>query len=88
SVVGSNASLITGGTLRGVNNGSLNVIQNNSSALTIDSIIANNGTSGLSKSGAGTLILAQNNTYTGTTAIGAGTLQLGNGGATGTLAST
>jgi autotransporter-associated beta strand protein len=89
SVVGNNASIITGGTsLRGASNGSLSVIQNNlDGALTIGTAIINNGTSGLSKSGAGTVILTANAAYTGTTAIGAGTLQLGNGGATGTLSS-
>jgi autotransporter-associated beta strand protein len=67
----------------------LSIIQNNTgNTLTIGSIIANNGTSGLSKSGDGTVILTGANTYTGATAIGAGTLQLGNGGTTGTLATT
>jgi autotransporter-associated beta strand protein len=94
SAVGNNASLITGGTgLRGTSGGSLNITQNNTSgansALTIGTIILNNGTAtGLNKSGAGTLILTAANTYTGITTINAGTLQIGNGGATGTLAST
>ena len=46
--------------------------------------IAGMGT--LSKSGSGTLTLANNNTFTGATTIGGGTLQLGNGGAAGNLA--
>ena len=37
------------------------------------------GTSGLTKAGSGTLILANNNTYTGGTMISAGTLQIGTG---------
>jgi autotransporter-associated beta strand protein len=37
------------------------------------------GAISLSKSSAGTLVLVNDNTYTGTTTIGAGTLQLGNG---------
>ena len=41
----------------------------------------------LTKSGAGTLIIATNNVYTGLTTISSGTLQIGNGGATGTVGS-
>ena len=39
------------------------------------------------KTGAGTLILAGNNLYSGTTTVSAGTLQIGNGGTTGSLGS-
>ena len=39
------------------------------------------GDGGLSKRGAGDLVIASSSNYTGPTAITAGTLQLGNGGA-------
>ncbi|MEN3942281.1 autotransporter-associated beta strand repeat-containing protein [Prosthecobacter sp. SYSU 5D2] len=43
------------------------------------------GTTGLSKSGTGTLVLATDNDYTGGTVVTGGTLQLGNGGGTGSI---
>jgi autotransporter-associated beta strand protein len=43
------------------------------------------GTLALAKTGAGTQVLTANNTYTGATTITEGTLQLGNGGATGSV---
>ena len=43
------------------------------------------GSGGVDKTGAGTLVLSGTNTYTAGTTITAGTLQLGNGGATGSV---
>ena len=43
------------------------------------------GSTGLTKTGAGTLILANPNSYSGTTSITAGTVQIGNGGTSGSL---
>ena len=46
------------------------------------------GSGGVTQSGAGTTILTGASTYTGGTTISAGTLQLGNGGATGSIVGT
>ncbi len=52
-------------------------------------VIAGTGSlNSLTRSGTGTLTLSSANTYTGTTTISSGTLQLGNGGTTGSLATT
>jgi autotransporter-associated beta strand protein len=53
-----------------------------SQTLTANGIISGNSTSGLTKSGAGTLTLTSGNTYTGLTTISAGILQLNRTGGT------
>ena len=80
SAVGGNLSLVTGGTLKGPSNGEFVVFQNNAAGnLQLDTVLADGGNpTGLTKTGSGTLILSQSNTYTGQTTILQGTLQLGN----------
>ncbi len=57
-------------------------------ALTFGGVISDGTATGLTKAGAGTLVLGANNVYTGTTAINAGTLQIGTGGTTGSIGTT
>lgn len=64
------------------NNGSL--IFDRADAITLAQIVAGSGS--LTQAGAGITTLTGTNTYTGATTISAGTLQLGNGGTTGSLA--
>src|SRR6185369_315792 len=52
---------------------------------TINAPIVNGSSTSLSKVGGGTLILTGTNTYAGGTTISGGTLQLGNGGASGSI---
>src|SRR5690606_37431968 len=56
---------------------------NRSDAITYGGAIV--GTGSLLQAGTGTTILTGTNSYSGGTTIGAGTLQLGNGGATGSI---
>ncbi len=70
-----------------------NVTINNGVTATIDTATFNNmtiagqigGSGGLTKIGAGTLALTGSNSFSGGTTISFGTLQIGNGGASGTL---
>jgi len=73
----------TTGSLTGniANNGQVNFDRANTS--TYAGVMSGSGA--LTKSGAGTLTLTGQNTFSGTTTIAAGTLQIGNGGATGSL---
>ena len=91
----SNAIVFNGGTLR--TSGGLTEARNvtlNAGGGTLDLPLPAtfsgvfSGTGNLTKSGGGAmLILSNDNTYTGTTTISAGTLQVGDGGTTGSLAS-
>ncbi|MHA3771838.1 beta strand repeat-containing protein [Verrucomicrobiota bacterium sgz303538] len=66
--------------------GELSVITNSGNAVTINSVIANNGTGpvSLAKSGTGTLVLTATNTYSGSSSIQGGTLEIGGAGSLGT----
>jgi fibronectin-binding autotransporter adhesin len=75
----SQASQISGGTLRGPAGADLVVIQNSGQSFTIGSVIADNASAtGLTKSGSGTLVLTGANTFTGVASVNAGTLTLQN----------
>jgi fibronectin-binding autotransporter adhesin len=63
---------------------SLNTVTVGSGSATVASVLS--GNNGLTKAGAGTLILAGDNTFTGGSQINVGTVQLGNGGTAGSLA--
>lgn len=83
--VATTAGTITAG---GADDTSGELIVNNATALTINSVIANNGTGAVSltKSGAGTLNLSGNNSYTGITTINAGSVLISHANALGTTA--
>lgn len=89
--VGSNTILLSGGTLT-VNAGAPNVsnftvIHNGAGILEINSSVINNGATAvaLTKAGSGTLVLSGDNTFSARSFVTAGTVQIGNGGAAGTL---
>ncbi|MEM9281257.1 MAG: autotransporter-associated beta strand repeat-containing protein [Verrucomicrobiota bacterium] len=68
--------------------GGIITIDDSGSSLTISGTVVGNGTAGngaLTKAGSGNLTLTGTNTYSGGTNINSGTLQIGNGGATGTI---
>ena len=88
SSAGTGPSTITGGTLKGATGADLIVLQNlATSPLTIGSVIADNGSATALTLGGlgGTLILTNNNTYTGPTYVNAGSLQVGAGAASGSI---
>ncbi len=86
---------ITAGTLQLGNGGSTgsvtgNIVNNAGLVFNrADSYVFNgliSGTGSVTQQGSGTLVFAEDNTATGTTTVTSGTLQLGNGGATGSVA--
>ncbi|MBW8782917.1 MAG: autotransporter-associated beta strand repeat-containing protein [Verrucomicrobia bacterium] len=83
---GTNAATISGGTIQSATSGGELVVRSDAAGdtLTISSVIGDNGTSSLTKSGAGTLTLSGANTYAGGTTINAGTVTVGNASAFGT----
>ena len=82
------ARALTGsGTLNGLDTSTVTV-ENLTDSTFSGSIINSSGTLSLIKSGIGTLTLSGNNTYNGASTITAGTLSIGNGGTTGSIAST
>ena len=77
---GASGTLGSGGV---INNAALVFNRNATADLTVSGAISGTGT--VTQSGAGRTILAVDNSYSGATSVSGGTLQVGNGGATGTL---
>ncbi|WP_395730163.1 autotransporter-associated beta strand repeat-containing protein [Prosthecobacter sp.] len=72
--------------LNGSGTRTLTLTGTNTGNNTLSAVIGDNGgATSLTKSGAGTWVLAGENSYTGTTIISAGVLQIGGGGTSGTL---
>lgn len=76
-VTGSSANAITGGTLEGASGADLIIHQYSTSALTISSTLADNGSpTALTKSGPGTLIISGTDNMTGNNYLNGGTVQV------------
>lgn len=69
-------------------NGASVTLDTNGGNIVLANAIGGGGAGGFVKAGAGTLVFANNPTYTGPTTISGGTLQLGNGGTTGIVSGT
>ncbi|GAA5118828.1 autotransporter-associated beta strand repeat-containing protein [Luteolibacter yonseiensis] len=80
----------SGGLRAGSNGGELYLHQLNTSGRLVfnTTIINNNSASSLTKTGAGTVVIASASGYSGVTRINEGTFQLGNGGTVGSVGST
>ena len=86
-------TLVSTGTLQGDSTSLQGAITNNAAVIFANATNgtyagAMSGTGAVAKTGAGTLILSGNSSYSGATTISNGTLQIGNGGTTGSIAST
>ncbi|PUE55264.1 two-partner secretion domain-containing protein [Limnohabitans parvus] len=79
--IGNATTTGTLGTGAVTNNGHLTF--NRSDAMTVSNVIGGSGT--VNQAGTGTTTLAADNSYSGATTVSAGTLQVGSGGASGTL---
>ncbi|HKU54446.1 MAG TPA: autotransporter domain-containing protein [Rhizomicrobium sp.] len=82
---GTSGSLGTG--TIAINNNSVLIFNRSDTVTVSDAIVTTAPNGSLTQAGSGTLILTGANTYNGGTTIAAGTLQVGNGGASGTLGS-
>jgi autotransporter-associated beta strand protein len=80
-----NATFMQGLTAANVKSGGATIDTNNFDVTIGQSLLDGTGGGGLTKNSAGKLTLTGASTYTGTTTISAGTLELGNGGATGSI---
>ena len=86
---GATGSLATSGTINIGSAGTLRISQNDTVTQGVDfSSSAITGAGGLEQAGSGTTVLTAANSYSGATNITAGALQLGNGGTSGSLATT